>query len=121
VFDVSASKIKILMVVGCDSESDNLACCYINSEVNLNVIITSELKGLQYKLCPTDYDFLHHDSHLDCSKLVVHKKPKLLSIITETPKACLGELKDGHRVAILNHIKRATTISKYKKEAFGLM
>lgn len=119
-YDVNAAKVKILVVVGENVESNSIACCYINSEVNHNVNYTAELKGLQHAVSSSTYDFLSHDSYLDCSKITVHSKADVLDQIRDNPGDCKGALLQADKNVVLSNLKRATTLSAYKKRSFGL-
>ena len=119
-YDVNAAKVKILVVVGVNHESNSIACCYINSEVNQNVNFTAELKGLQHAISTATYDFLSHDSYLDCSKITVHSKSDVLDQIRDNPSDCKGALLPADKTVVLSNLKRATTLSAFKKRPFGL-
>jgi len=57
---------KFFVVIGFD-ENKIIGALLINSKINAR--LPQELKDVQYPIKASDYDFLDHNSHVDCSKI----------------------------------------------------
>lgn len=118
--DTTPPKIKIFIIIGEDEDSISLACLYINSDINYRMNFSQELIALQMPLKSKDFDWLHHDSFLDCSKIHPQKKSEIRKILQNRPDAYIGDLDEENFNIILETVKSSTTIKGKVKKKFGL-
>lgn len=117
--DTNPPKIKLFIIIGQTIVGSNLATLYINTEVNLKVNWAQELLDLQIPISKSDYSFLSHDSHVDCSKLIIKDRGEIEEIILNRPKAVIAELEKEQIEYLRNIIKNSTTIKGKLKKRFG--
>ena len=117
-YDTEAEKYKWHIVVGGDSDNLLTATVRINSEINAN--IPSKLRKYQHSIKKTDYCFLKHDSHVNCSMLIEHKKSSLVNHIKDNPLLMLGCIEEKKIDEIRSIIAICETIEPKQKKKFGL-
>ena len=109
---------KFFAVVGEDG-NDLIGAFFINSEINTNVIRTTEQHDLQIPLTNTRYPFLSKQrSFLNCADLVRINKARLSEHIDSgnvTFKAQLEELDIDY---IMNKLRASDLYTKAEKETF---
>ncbi|MGL5892918.1 MAG: hypothetical protein ACRC3B_23710 [Bacteroidia bacterium] len=113
-------KEKRLIIIGESFDKLLLATVFINSEININVFRTQELRDLNVLLEAQHRNYLRHDSYVDCSKIFVRNKETISTIITNDPSRILGTITQEDYLLLRNKIKTAKTISAAKKKEFGL-
>jgi hypothetical protein len=118
--DTTPPKIKILIVIGIDGEKVALATVFVNSQVNPNVLNTSELQRLQYLLTTTNFPFLMHDSFVDCSSLKARDYNSVKQLIKNDPASHLGNLLPEDLTKLIELVKSARTIPVRLKKQFRL-
>ena len=119
--DTKPPKIKYLAIVGIDNEQYLLATIFINSEVNINVLNSPELRALQLLLAKQHCTFLDHDSYADCSKVQERNLTEIHDKLTETPGTHVGELNSLLLQEAIALLKGAKSISPKIKKKYGLL
>lgn len=75
--DTDPPKVKYFIVVGLTQDGISLASVYINSEVNMIMNYSLELRALHLPLSTDDCNLLDHDSFVDCSRLVIRDRERI--------------------------------------------
>lgn len=118
--DTKPPKEKRFIIVGQSSDQLMFASIFINSEINIKIFASQELKDLHLELTAADRDYLDHDSYADCSNLKKQDAAGLLKIINDDPSRILGNVSETDLREIKVRIKSARTISHSIKKQFGL-
>lgn len=116
--DTSPPKSKYFIVVGKNNDSCCFASIYINSEINVKINYSQELRNLHIPLLQELNPFLNHDSYANCS--TIHEKD-YTSIVADHMKIVDGVVHPDTFRIILDTLKNAKTISKRLKERYGLI
>ena len=107
-------KDKYLLLV---CRSDPPLLFMINSEIPIFIQHKTDLRQSQVRLDPHDYEFLDHESWLDCSQVINSFDER--EVISQL-LADVGRVKGGLTVAakdqVVSAVKRARTISPADKE-----
>lgn len=104
------SRDKYFVVLGFDDEGNVYGGVIFNSFINMN--LPPFVQAMQYPVKGKDYEFLSHDSYIDCSSIKTVKKSKLLKSIS------LGSLYAKDVLAVCRKIKSNTRISKFELKRF---
>lgn len=107
------SRDKYFVVLGFDSDGNVYGGVIFNSYININ--LPPFIQAMQYPVKGEDYDFLSHDSYIDCSSIKTVKKAKLLKSTN------LGMLEKKDIVIVCDKIKENSRISKAELKRFGLL
>jgi hypothetical protein len=107
---------KYFTVIGQDINNGVVGSLLINSEINTNVNRTKELLDCQYPLTGSDYDFLDHDSFLNCSKIFPLDKIKIRNKAKE-----VGELNSRDKALVIDHVKNSEVISMKEKKRYKIV
>jgi hypothetical protein len=107
---------KYIAVIGQDKDNSLIGSLLVNSNINENVIKTKKLLDCQFPLKEKDYDFLDHDSYLNCSKLFELSKIEIINKATEE-----GELTSKDRELVREHILNSEVISTKQKKRFNIV
>jgi hypothetical protein len=118
--DTNPPKVKYFIVVGLTQDGISLASVYINSEVNMIMNYSQELRALHLPLSADDCNFLDHDSYVDCSRLVIRDRERIYQDLLNCPEAFVGTLSQNQLTTIRNHIIGAKTIKGKIKKKFAL-
>jgi hypothetical protein len=89
----------------------------INSNIHKYIEIRPELKKCQVIIPEADYDFLDHDSFIDCSNVI--DSIDGLEIINQIGKdlsRLKGELNKATKILIIAAVQTAKTVSPYHKK-----
>jgi hypothetical protein len=116
-------KEKCFIVVGANLSSISLATCYINSKINTNVLNTPELVQLQVVLSANNYDFLSHDSFVDCSQLNEVAYSTILDKLSDTEwrkEIIVGQINETDLSIILDTIRNADTTDPIFLEKYNI-
>lgn len=106
-------RFKFIVVLGFDDDSIICGGVVINSKINQNV---SELiRRYHFKIYQKDYDFLKHDSFVNCSSLVRIKKESV------SESKCVGRLNESDLECSLESVKECPNIPKALLKQFGLI
>lgn len=118
--DHIAGKEKFHIIVGFDGAKISTATVRINSEKNRNVF-----KGYLENLCVTikedNYEFLDHNSIVDCSKVVEWETQNLSKILIQKPDTFKGNLTERDLGIIRSILATARTIEPKRRKKFGLV
>jgi len=118
--DTVPPKIKRLIIIAVDNENYLLATLFINSEINPMLLNSEELIQLQFKIDSNKFDFIKHDSYVDCSKLKPRNIEQLSELIIKDPKTVIGEVDEVTLRKIKKIVKKARTIPVGLKKQFRL-
>ena len=89
----------------------------INSRINEYLEKRPELFACQITLEAREYDFLSHDSFLDCSNVVdVMDRDDIIGQIASNPIKAKGKLNSATREEVIKVVEKALTISPYHKK-----
>jgi len=98
--DTRPPKEKLFIVIGLSQDGIILASVYINSEVNLVVNYSPELRALHLPISADTCDFLDYDSYVDCSQLVIRDRKIILNALFYRPEAFVGTVSNDDLEAI---------------------
>jgi hypothetical protein len=107
---------KFFIVIGQDIDQGIVGSLLINSNINPNAIRTKELLDCQFPLKSKDYNFLDHDSYLNCSKIFPLDKVKIRQEAKE-----IGSLNAGDLSLVIDHIKNSEVISMKEKKRYSIV
>lgn len=107
---------KLFVVIGFD-EDKIIGALLINSRVNRN--LPDSLKDLQYPISVADYDFLDHNSHVDCSSI----KPIRINKFKEQFdwKNSFSPIKEEDLELIIGAVKESPSVTPKILKRFGLV
>lgn len=120
VADTNPPKEKRFIIVGESYDHLYVACVFINSEINENVLRTEALKEMNIPFQAQQYEFLDHDSYVDCSSIQPRDKSWLKELVQKEPQRVLGTVSEYHLKEMRKVIKNAPTIKSSLKKTFGL-
>jgi len=95
-----------------------VASVFINSEINFNHINTDELKGLQYEINKENFNFLDHDSFVDCSKIFVKSYSEFKNVLINNANKKKGDLQENDIENIIELVKKSKNIERKHKKKF---
>lgn len=113
-------KVKRFIVIGISQNKILLGVVYINSEINLNIFPTQELRDLHLKLTADSREYLTHDSYVDCSRIFQLERENINKLLQDDPACHLGTIAKDDLTRIKTVIKGSRTISIRIKKLFGL-
>jgi hypothetical protein len=119
VTDTNPPKEKRFIVVGQSSDGICLATVYINTNVNLNIHYSEELRNLQLLLHAEGREYLDHDSYVDCSTLYIKQYPTILSECTNKPNVLIGTLSEEDLNIVKKKIISSPKIKGKEKKKYG--
>jgi len=106
-------KNKFLLLV---CRSDPPLLFMINSKIPEFVQQKPDLLSCQVKLCSSDYNFLSHDSFINCSEIINRfSEEAIINQVLSDVGRIKGEINQTTRNEIIGVVKRARTISEYEK------
>lgn len=112
----ATERTKYFTVIGHDRDNSLIGSLLVNSDVNKNVINSKILLDCQFPLKGNDYDFLQHDSYLDCSELFEMDKIKILQKGVE-----VGELTSKDKILVMEHLCNSEVISVKLKKRYKII
>lgn len=120
VYSDVAKKTKYAIVVGISGDKISLATTLINSKINPNVNNTEDKINNHHLLSFSKYNFLTHDSFVDCNNLILLSMNKLTddSFMQENNK---GELTDEDLEHILLKITKNPQIPISVKKKYNIV
>lgn len=107
-----SSRDKYFVVLGFDRDGNVYGGVIFNSYINLK--LPPFVQAMQYPIKKDAYDFLSHDSYIDCSSIKVVKKLKLLRSLY------LGHLREDDLDMLYDKISTNSRISKIELRRFGI-
>ncbi len=122
VFDnrTTPPKVKYHIVVGISEERILLGTVRINSNININVYRDQASQYRCIKMKAEKYDFLDHDSTIDCNHLLTHNLQDVKTYINSHPEVILGDITTEDLEDIKLRMLDAPTITEEDKEIFGI-
>lgn len=108
----NTSRDKYFVVLGFDKEGNIYGGVIFNSYINMN--LPPNVQSMQVSVSKGSYDFLSHDSYIDCSSIKIMKKNKL----AKSPY--LGSLSSDDISKVKEKISINSKISKIERKRFGL-
>lgn len=114
-------KHKILVVVGLSGDRALVGCLFINSNLNLNINHSNELRNLHMYLESNGREYLEHDSFLDCSQLYEMVFSELHQALESNTEVLRGELSEEDLARAKQIAGAAQTITPKLKKRYGLV
>lgn len=118
--DTNPPKEKRFIIVGFSEDRVSLASVFINSEINLLVNYSQEVRELHLFLSSDGREYLKHDSYVDCSQLASRAVSDIFESLINRPEACIGEVGRDDMLAIRKTIAGAATIKGKLKKKYSL-
>ena len=118
--ETNPPKIKLFVVLGTSKDKVVLGVVLINSQINPQIFRSATVRAWHIPIMARDYDFLDHDSFVDCTQIFEKSTIELMKSVSETPQIVAGQLNNEDFQHIRQAIKNATTIAKVQKRNFGL-
>ncbi len=118
-YSEDARKNKFLIIVGQTEDALLIGHVLINSLINENYAPTPELQTLHMPIYAKDYDFLSHDSYIDCSRLYDIEYNKIETIYITPSGGYKGVLTQNDISSLKYMIKNSPTIEKKTKGKYG--
>jgi hypothetical protein len=119
--DTIPPKIKYFIVIGFSDEKVLLGTVFINSAINQNIFNTEYLKGLNIPLDAQVYDFIDHNSFVDCSDIRERSFSEIKRLLSNDPECSKGIISEETMKIISTTLANASTISLSKKRKFGIL
>ena len=119
--DTTPPKIKRFIVIGFSNDKVLLGTVFINSEINQNVFNTEYLKGLNIPLDSQIYDFVDHNSFVNCSDIQERSVVEIKNLLSNDPECSKGVVSEETMKIISTTLANASTISLNKKRKFGIL
>ncbi len=104
-------KVKIFVILSVRSDLACVGSLFVNSEININYFPTPALRDLNLSLSKEDFDFLDHDSFLDCSQIKEMRLEMLYDMAKNDPGIFLGGLDNETLMLAINTAREAPTIA----------
>lgn len=108
---------KFFVVIG-ENDKELVGFFFINSWINSFIQRKPEMLKLQFPISDEDYDFLSHNSFLNCSSLTTIDKAKLSNSIATGETTIKGQLSDEDVSGILGLVRNSKLYSKIERESF---
>lgn len=113
-------KIKLYVVLGASKDKVVFGVVLINSRINPHLFRDPMIRSWHIPIACSDYEFLQHDSFIDCTQIFEKATPELLEAIKNAPEIVVGRLNEPDFNQVKTAIQHATTIAKATKRKFGL-
>jgi hypothetical protein len=119
--DTTPPKVKYFIIIGFSDDEVLLGTVFINSAINQNVFNTEYLKGLNIPLDAQMYDFIDHNSFVDCSDVKERSFIEIKQLLSNDPECSKGIISEETMKIISTTLANASTISLTKKRKFGIL
>lgn len=108
---------KFFVVIG---ENDNgyIGFFFVNSNINDFLKTKPRFAELQYPISPKNYDFMTHDSFVDCHEIRTIQKTKLSAHISNNRASFKGVLKKEDLAGILIKVSNSKVFSRMEKDTY---
>lgn len=113
-------KVKFFVVIGTHENNIALGTVYINSNINTTVNYSAYLQALHHQITPDDYDFLSHNSYIDCSGIYERDLSEILQAVNYDNKRIVGYLNTTDLDLVKRNLIQSNTIKGKIKRRFGL-
>jgi hypothetical protein len=117
--ETNPPKVKYFVVLGTTRDKVVFGIVLINSRVNPYIFRDPLVRSWHILLKAADYDFLDHDSYVDCTQIFEKDSRLLHGSVRDMPEIVVGNLSRIDLSAIMSAIKAATTIAANDKRRFG--
>lgn len=114
-------KEKYFVILGILDDKTLLGVIFINTNINFNILNTVELKLLQYPVNEKQYDFLAHNSFIDCSQIYEQSYTEIIEKLIEKPQNIVGELNDEDLERVIELVKSSPKIAPKMLKKYGLI
>lgn len=108
---------KFFVVIG-ENDKELVGFFFINSGVSQFIQRKPEMSRLQYPISQSDYDFLSHNSYLNCSSITTIDKVKLANSISSGETTIKGQLSQSDVSSILKMVRESKLYSKVERDSF---
>lgn len=108
---------KFFVVIG-ENDHELVGFFFINSWVNQYIQGKPEMEKAQYPISAEAYNFLAHNSFLNCSSLTTIDKSKLASSISTGETTIKGQLSKEDLSAILDIVRNSKLFTPIEKKTF---
>jgi hypothetical protein len=110
-----------LVVLGLSGDRALVGCLFVNSNLNLNVNHSDDLRNLHIYLERDGREYLKHDSFLDCSQLFEVTFEELRCTFENDTDILLGEFSIEDLSKAKQRAAGAKTITSKLKKRYGLI
>ena len=107
---------KMFVVLGKDNEENLIGAVVINSTINQN--LSNEIKMLQYPITSMKYDFLTHNSHIDCADLKEIQMHRFAN--TRGRNGYIGKLELDDLEYVIGAVKESPIVTPKTLRRFGI-
>jgi len=114
-------KIKILAVLGIHKKSDRVLIAVFNSNLNLRVLNSDNMRECQMEIKASKADYISHDSYLDCALPKEYQLSIIKKKLRTKPSELIGQMSARDLKQALNSLRNADTISPKIKKKYGLL
>lgn len=112
--DGETTREKFFIVLGFDRSGNIIGGIVINSNINYN--LPSSVTDYQMPVSKAQLPFLHHNSFVNCSRLIVAAREKF------SRETYRGAIDDNELLAsIIETVKESPTVNKKRLREFGLI
>jgi hypothetical protein len=119
IYDDVAKKEKWHLVVGISDDKIITATTRINSEINKRCI-PQNLLSYQLYISKSDFDFLEHDSYVNCAEIIEQKTESFINHLANNPASLKGHIADKKFDEVRMLIATCPVINRKKKHKFNL-
>lgn len=119
--DTNPPKEKRFIVVGTNSDSNEAAVIFINSELRLHANWNITFKNAQKLLKSDNREFLDKDSYVDCARLYKKNLRSLKENLKENPGLIIGNLSENDEKLIFGTLSGSQLLSTKEKRKFNLI
>jgi len=112
--------LKFHVIIGVTADKIMVGNVFINSEINGNFNQFLEQVHRQIKITPAEYDFLDHESYIDCNRLKEVDYQSLHKYVSENPKSIKDTLKPEHIDLVFGMLSDSPTISPKQRRKYDI-
>lgn len=117
-------KIKFIALIASQSIDGNDLFAYLFINTGINTNIYGKIPGsliLHKLILKSDYNFLDHDSYIDCNKIYEVSRIDLHSRLEQNIGTYSGCLNDNDFADVINNVKQSTFIKTEIKKTYNLL
>lgn len=92
------------------SVSEDTLTCVINSQVSNFIKCREYMLKCQIAVSGNNYNFLDHDSHIDCSRVRIYKTSEIISQLSNDPSWIYENIDDKLRKEIIEALSKSESI-----------
>jgi hypothetical protein len=118
--EISEDHDKFFIIAAISASRNQVALVFINTRINVKVFPSPELQALHHKVLQSNYDFLTHDSWVDCSNITEMDYAEVDEFVTQNPQCHKGLIKNKDLRPIMALLGSSNNnITPKKKRTFG--